>query len=76
VELKGIYIVVYCGNCREHILLCVLGIVGNKLCSELWKCREQIVLCFVEFVVKNIEVCCGNFRVQIVLGVVENVRKK
>ena len=48
-----------CGNCREKLVLCVVGNVGNRYCSVLWElygtgtivccgiCREQIVLCVV-----------------------------
>ena len=51
-----------CGNCREQIVLCVVGIVGNRLCCVLWElwgtdsvvccgnCGEQIVLCVVGIV--------------------------
>ena len=64
-------------NCREQILLCVVGIVGNRLCCVLWElwgrdtvvccgnCREQIVLR-----------CCANCREQIVLCVVGIVGNK
>ena len=28
---------VCCGNCREEIVLCVVGIVGNSLCCVMWE---------------------------------------
>ena len=38
---------VCCGNCREQILLCVVGIVGKKLSSLLWEMegRNSVVFC-------------------------------
>ena len=34
-EMYGTVIVVCCGNCREHLVLCVGIIVVNRLCSVL-----------------------------------------
>ena len=63
-ELYGTDIVVCCGNCREQIVLCVGGIVGNGQCRVLWillgtniivsfgNCKEQILL-FVVGIVGN-----------------------
>ena len=42
-----------CGNCREHILLCVMGIVGKFSVLYCGNCREQIVLCVLGIVGKQ-----------------------
>ena len=42
--------VVCCGNYREQIVLCVVGIVGNRYFCVLWELWEQILLCVVGIV--------------------------
>ena len=51
-----------CVNFREEIFLCVLGILGNRLCCVKWElsgtdsvvccgnCMEEIMLCVVGIV--------------------------
>ena len=54
-ELYGTDCVVFCGNFRGQILLCVVGIVDNRYFCVLW-----------ELYGTNSVVCSGNCRGQIV----------
>ena len=59
-ELYGTDCEVFCGICREQIVLCVVGIVGNRYCSV-----------FRDLYGTEIVVCCGNCTEQRVLWVGE-----
>ena len=50
-ELWGTDSVVCCGNCREQIVLGVVGIVGNRYFCVLWELWGP-----------GSVVCCGNCR--------------
>ena len=54
-----------CGNCREQILLCFVGIIGNRYYCVLWELRGT-----------DIVACCGSCREHIVLCVVGIVREQ
>ena len=49
-ELQGTDSVIFCGNCREQIMLCVVGILGNRFCLLLWELQGKIVICVVGIV--------------------------